>query len=158
MHALLYGGSERPNLSETEHGIPQRSKALPNYIRSYGAHKIATSLRQNGWDVEVLDFLPGWSLDQLKEYTVKRITKKTKFIGFSLTFRPQSKEYVKQMNDLIAWVREEYPSVKVLAGSQSYFAITDINADYHLVGWAENAVEKKNIVFKFFRLDEKNIV
>jgi hypothetical protein len=142
VHALIYGGSERPDTSETTHGIPQRLKTLPNYIRSYGAHKIATSLRHNDWDVEVLDFLPGWTLEQLKTYTAKRVNNKTKFFGFSLTFRPQSKEFVKQINDLIAWMREEYPSVKILAGSQSYFAITDINADYHLVGWAENAVEK----------------
>lgn len=141
MHALLYGGSERPSASNF-HGLPHQESAVVNYIRAYGVHKIATSLRDKDWDVEVLDFLPAWTLSQLQEYTSKRVTNKTKFFGFGLTFRPMSRKYTNLINDLIAWMRQEYPDVKILAGSQTYVAIADLNVDYHLIGWAENAIEE----------------
>ena len=35
-------------------------------VRSPGAHRIASWLRMNDWDIEVLDFLPFWSIEELK--------------------------------------------------------------------------------------------
>jgi len=32
-----------------------------SFRRTAGAHRIATHLRQLGWDIEVLDFVMGWS-------------------------------------------------------------------------------------------------
>ena len=35
--------------------------------RAPGAHKIATHLRREGWNVEVLDFVQSWTLEELQE-------------------------------------------------------------------------------------------
>ena len=37
--------------------------------RAPGAHKIATHLRREGWDVEVLDFVQSWTLEELQEFS-----------------------------------------------------------------------------------------
>ena len=40
----------------------------PNNLgRGPGAHRIATELRKNNWDIEVVDFFMYWSLDEIKQ-------------------------------------------------------------------------------------------
>ena len=45
--------------------------------RASGVYRIAHYLRQNSWDVEVIDFAFSWSLDELKELT--KLCKNTYF-------------------------------------------------------------------------------
>ena len=51
--------------------------------RTSGVHRIASHLRQQNWDAEVIDFAAFWTLEQLQELCRKRITSDTKWIGFS---------------------------------------------------------------------------
>jgi len=72
----------------------------PQWTRGYGAHRIASHLRQRGYDVLVIDFLVAidWELwNQLCELT---IGPKTKFVGFSTTWWPyrRSEENQKRIN------------------------------------------------------------
>jgi len=57
---------------------------LTTWHRSGGAHRIANHLRNQGWDAEVIDYGAFWKLEQLQELSRSRITKNTKFFGFSL--------------------------------------------------------------------------
>ena len=71
--------------------------------RAPGAHKIATHLRREGWNVEVLDFVQSWTLEELQEFARQRVTNKTKFLGLSATFSIRFKnlfENVKKNNVL----------------------------------------------------------
>ena len=62
---------EREDTSETRNYLTsQDEKDKPDYWpgikRSAGGHRIATFLRQNGWDIEVLDFWPTWTREDLQ--------------------------------------------------------------------------------------------
>ena len=52
--------------------------------RSSGAYRIAHYLRQQGWDIEVVDHFVRWPFEKLKELLKSR--KDLKFIGFSATW------------------------------------------------------------------------
>ena len=51
--------------------------------RNLGAHRIATFLREQGWDIEVVDYVGFWPREQLLELVKSRITNDTVFLGFS---------------------------------------------------------------------------
>jgi Cft2 family RNA processing exonuclease len=64
MHAIIFTGYERSGGLE----------------RVSGAYRIATTLRREGWDVEVIDFFYHWDIDQLKDL-IKIEVKNTISIG-----------------------------------------------------------------------------
>jgi radical SAM superfamily enzyme YgiQ (UPF0313 family) len=107
-----------------------------HYKRTGGAHRIATYLRERDWDIEVLDFLMGWKLDQLKEFTRSRVTNKTVFLGFGGTF-PIWSETLEQY---FQWVKEKYPNLKIIAGGQ-ISNVYKIDADWYVDGFGERALE-----------------
>ena len=104
--------------------------------RHSGSHKMATYLRAHGLDVEVIDFLPAWTLDELKDLTKLRYNSKMKFIGIGGTFDTNF-DTVRQY---IAWVNDTYPNVLTVTGSQLFFHIHQIPADYHVIGYGEKAM------------------
>lgn len=108
----------------------------PLYKRTGGAHRIATYLREKGWDIEVLDFLMGWKIDQLKEFATSRVTNKTVFLGFGGTFPIWSNT----LKDFFQWFKERYPNVIIIAGGQ-ISNIYKIDADWYVDGFGERAVE-----------------
>jgi len=123
-HALLFTG-----LDIIQYGN------MHEVQRTAGAHKIATYLRNEGWDVEVCDFIAHWTLEELKEYCRARITSSTVFAGFSVAFNfhPQS------IHDLFQWIKKEYPHVKTVIGGAVAHK-TSIKADWYVVGFAEHAI------------------
>jgi len=130
MNAIIFTGYERSG------GIERVS----------GAYRIATVLRREGWDVEVVDFFYYWNLDQLKELIKIRNQKnKIDWIGFSTTWINYSSEPVQQMMiDFIEYVKLNYPDTKVIAGGQNpstHFKIYD-NIDYIIGGFGEVAIKE----------------
>lgn len=107
-----------------------------SFRRTAGAHRIATHLRQLGWDIEVLDFVMGWSLDQLKEFTKSRVNSSTKFIGFGGTFPIWSPN----LGMYFDWVKETYPGITIIAGGQ-ISNLYKIQADWYIDGFGERALE-----------------
>ena len=57
--------------------------------RNLGAHKIASFLRQQNWDVEVIDYAGLIPAEYITQIAKTRINKNTVFIGFSDTWRTQ---------------------------------------------------------------------
>ena len=82
--------------------------------RAPGAHKIATHLRREGWNVEVLDFVQSWTLEELQEFARQRVTNKTKFLGLSATFSIR----FKNLFEFVKWFKKEYQDILIIGGSQ----------------------------------------
>ena len=104
--------------------------------RGVGSHRIATVLRDNGWDVEVIDFAPYWPLDCLKELVKSRTTSSTVFFGFGVFFNNWSPI----LNDLTAWMKQTYPGVKTVIGGQSVALTPADNMDYWIDSFGEVAI------------------
>ena len=101
-----------------------------------GGHRIATWLRGQGWDVEVLDFATLFTLDELKEFARSRITTHTKFIGFSCFFGTWTTDI-----DLFAqWLKQTYTDVTLICGGTTHPMINCLAIDYHVTGFAEHAI------------------
>lgn len=128
MHAIIFTGYERSGGLE----------------RVSGAYRIATILRREGWDVEVIDFFYRWSLDELKELIkIRNQKKKISWIGFSATWVNYSSNEIQQnMIDLLRHVKTEYPDIITMAGGQNpstHFPMyEDIN--YIISGFGEVAI------------------
>lgn len=107
-------------------------------VRSPGAHRIATWLRSHDWDIEVLDFLPFWTIDELKQFCVSRIDSDTKFIAFSyMFFTPQ---FNNLPEELLIWLKSRYPEIKIIVGSQEKYLHGYQYIDYIIAGYGEYAI------------------
>lgn len=103
-------------------------------MRTSGAHRIASELRINGWDIEVLDYVPFFTLEELKLYTKSRI-KNVKFIGISHLFI----EWSDTLINFLCWIKTTYPEIKIINGSPTYGGEQKY-IDYYVNGWGENAI------------------
>jgi radical SAM superfamily enzyme YgiQ (UPF0313 family) len=103
-----------------------------------GAHRIASHLREQDWDCEVIDFFSSWTWEELNELFKSRITSKTKFIGLSYIFsldagHPKVKKFT-------AWIKKTYPDLLIISGSQTTL-IDNEYVDYHVTGYGELALD-----------------
>lgn len=89
-----------------------------SFKRSAGSHRIATFLRQEGMDIEVLDFLFSWTIDELKEFTRRAVTKDTVFFGFSVF----ASQWLPTYNTFVIWLKDTYPNVTIVFGGQTVAA------------------------------------
>ena len=106
-----------------------------NYHRSAGAHRIASHLRLEGWDAEVIDFSVRWPLEKLKEIAKSRINHNTKFFGFSFIFNRVPEEEV--VIEFIQWVKINYPDIVLIGGGQGIMSDKFSDLDYYIVGYGE---------------------
>ena len=104
--------------------------------RAPGAHKIATHLRREGWDIEVLDFVQSWTIEELQEFSRQRVNKKTKFLGLSATFSIR----FKILFEFVRWFKEEYPDILIIGGSQAFHNCEGLPLDYMVHGYGELAM------------------
>lgn len=117
------------------HALVFTSRLIP-FHRSSGAHRIATVLRRNGWDVEVLDFAAHIDFEKLKEFTKLRTNKNTKFFAFS--------SFINYWNDNIEnftkWCKETYPNIPTVLGGQSVLLTNAHHIDYKVDSYGEIAM------------------
>lgn len=114
--------------------------------RAPGAHRIASHLRSEGWDVEVLDFVQSWTLEELQEFARQRVTNKTKFLGLSATFSIR----FKVLFEFARWFKEEYPGILIIGGSQAFHNTQGLPLDYMVHGYGElamSAILKGNPIY-----------
>lgn len=107
-----------------------------NKGRPLGPHRIATILRDEGWDVEVIDFFQNWNLSQLKDLCRSRIDSHTKFLGFSFLFT----EEIGVCLEFWEWLKCFYPNVKIIVGSAQKFTVHSSSVDYNISGYGESAL------------------
>jgi hypothetical protein len=109
-----------------------------NLGRSGGGHRIATHLRNNDWDCEVVDFFLEWELCELQEFIRSRMSPDMKFIGLSIIFN--TPDLYDKVYGFCSWVKEEYPDLFIISGSQS--ELLDYRCiDYHIIGHGEKAMD-----------------
>jgi radical SAM superfamily enzyme YgiQ (UPF0313 family) len=104
--------------------------------RTSGAYRIAHFLRENNWDVEVIDFAMDWSLNELKALAMSRVNSNTKFFGFSHMFSAWSDT----LEEFIVWSRENYPDLKYISGSSVNPLFDSKQIDYYTQGFGEKAI------------------
>ncbi len=104
--------------------------------RSLGAHRIASFLRQHGWNIEVINYANHFSLDELQTIFRQRYDENLKFIGASCNFGTFSKEFDIYCN----WIKENFPHIKILVGGQYLPEMMTNAADYFITGYGENAM------------------
>lgn len=107
-------------------------------VRNAGAYRVATVLRQLGWDAEVLDFTNIWTLEELKEFARSRINKNTKFIGFSQL----CSQWTDIMESWCEWIRNNWPDIYLIAGAPAPPIYEAKYLDYYVSGYGEEALKK----------------
>ena len=104
--------------------------------RNLGAYRIAHILRQHNWDIEVIDFFSKWSREEIKQVLLQRVDSDTKFIGFGTLFLNE--------DHIPYWffdlVKENYPDIVTIFGSQVKSGIDHQNVNYTLTGWADYSI------------------
>lgn len=104
--------------------------------RPGGGHRIATFMREQGWNVEVLDWAADFTLEELQEFSRSRVTDNTKIIGFSCFFS----YWDKKMESFTKWFKETYPEVVIVYGSQARPKMESNYFDYYMFGFGEYAM------------------
>ena len=104
--------------------------------RGTGAHRIATFLREENWDVEVLDFCSEFTLEELKEFVRSRVTPDTKFFGFSSFIN----WWTDDANAFTKWLKETYPDIATILGGHGCLITPAKNIDYWVDSFGEVAM------------------
>jgi hypothetical protein len=87
-------------------------------------------------DVEVVDFAAHWELEHLKEFTRKSVTDKTIFFGFSTFFS----YWNETLTNFTAWLKQEYPQIKIVIGGQNVLHTAAQNIDIWVDSYGEEAM------------------
>jgi radical SAM superfamily enzyme YgiQ (UPF0313 family) len=149
-HGIILGG-----ILEREDGSESRGQKVNTYgdektawigvKRSAGGHRIATYLREQGWDIEVLDFWPAWTREELLQFFKSRVREDTYWVGISAMFplggsgaKDQAK--VKEMVAIIIELKELYPQLAFIGGAQNISAVLAYPLDYYVGGFGEYAI------------------
>lgn len=106
--------------------------------RGAGAYRIAHVLREEGWDIEVIEFAAQYRLEELKALIDSRVGSDTKFVGFSNQFNFWNIE----LHELTKYIKRKYSNVVLLGGSNDGIAWRAHHIDYFIQGYAEVAIFK----------------
>ena len=107
-------------------------------VRRGGIHRIANHLRQQGWDVEVIDFVDFWSSEELIELANSRIKDNSRLVG--LSYLSNRVGNLVGINDFCEHAKKLNPNIVVMSGGQVeplYYKHTD----YHVNGYGEHALD-----------------
>lgn len=104
--------------------------------RAPGAHRIASHLRRNGYQVEVVDYCLRWTLEEFQALCSKLVTDKMLFLGIgaSLFFDKPV------LNELLSWFKHTYPHIPIVLGGSNVIYRDIQPVDYLVDGYAENAI------------------
>jgi radical SAM superfamily enzyme YgiQ (UPF0313 family) len=106
--------------------------------RVAGPYRIATELRSQGWDIEVIDFFYQWTLEELQQLMRSRVDKDVKFVGFGHLFT----HWPELAEDFCKWIKETYPDLIIIYGSVMYQDLKSKYIDYYVKGFAEVSILK----------------
>ena len=106
------------------------------FLRGTGAHKIATYLRNTGWQVEVIDFVLRWSLSDFQQICSKLIDSHTVMLGVSSNLFTDRDSF----NHKLKWFKTTYPEVSIVLGGNHLLAREIEPVDYLIEGYAESAL------------------
>jgi hypothetical protein len=113
------------------------SLTAKRWERTLWCHRVATFLRVNDWDVEVIDFTAFWKLEELQELVRSRTSTNTVMFCFGTAFLNPWSPY---LNEFIAWLKTEYPEIPVVVGGNNALVTPAENVDYWVDSYGENAI------------------
>ena len=109
------------------------SEGNPSLGRSNGSYRIATHLRKQGWDIEIIDYFAFWNIEELKKLLSTRLD--LSWVGVSVNWLQDHENTI----NLIDYIRQEYKSIKVIVGGSQRFN-KNLNAHYYIYGFGEHAI------------------
>jgi hypothetical protein len=105
--------------------------------RALWPHRVATFLRMNSWDAEVIDFAAFWKLEELQELVRSRTSTNTVMFCFGTAFLNPWSPY---LNEFIAWLKLTYPTIPVIVGGNNALVTPAEGVDYWVDSYGENAI------------------
>lgn len=104
--------------------------------RGSGAHRIASFLRKNGYNIEVVDYCSRWNENEFADLCKKLIGPETLFLGVgsNLFYEPGN------CNSLINVFKDLYADIPVILGGNNLLGRGFENIDYMIEGFAESAI------------------
>ena len=105
--------------------------------RSLWVHRVATFLRLQDWDAEVIDFTSFWKIEELKELVRSRVNNKTVMFCFGTVLLNPWSPY---LNEFINWLKKEYPEIATVIGGQNALVTKADSIDYWVDSYGENAI------------------
>jgi len=116
------------------------NKYQPNrmgILRAPGAHRIATHLRRQSIQTEVVDFYLNWSLNEIKQIIDLQLTKPTLFVGFSCSLMFDGIENFSLIKD---YIKSKNSNIAIVVGGNKTLQKGFDDADYYVEGTGESAV------------------
>jgi radical SAM superfamily enzyme len=105
-------------------------------LRAPGAHRIATLLRSQNVQTEVIDFYLDWTLEELKQAIDLQLAKPTLFIGFSCSLMFDGIDNFTAVRD---YIRSKDPTVAIVIGGFHTTQKGFEGADWYVEGYGEYA-------------------
>ncbi len=104
--------------------------------RGTGAHRIATWLRQHGYNIEVVDYCMRWTVEEWQQLLDRLVTEEILFLGVGANlFYSEG-----NLNHLLTEFRNRYPSIPIIVGGNNLIARDLSPVDYLIEGYAESAI------------------
>lgn len=104
--------------------------------RPLGGHRIASFLREQGWNIEVVDWANWWQIEDLKYFFTTRYSPDIVFVGFGHLFSIWSDV----MEQFAGWIKKKYPHVKLISGSSVNPMFQSRFIDWYIQGYGEHAI------------------
>jgi hypothetical protein len=105
--------------------------------RAIWPHRVASFLRVQDVDAEVIDFAAFWKLEELQELVRSRVSSNTVMFCFGTAFLNPWSPY---LNEFIAWLKEEYPAIPRVVGGNNALVTRAENIDYWVDSYGENSI------------------
>lgn len=142
------------------------TNGLLGFSRYAGPYRVATELRDSGFDVQVIEFFAEMSMQQIEKVLDKYVTSETLFVGFSATLWGKGLSYEEneklwktpplgglkhqltiwtdlfphsdsQMKDVFGSIRDKNPKAKIVVGGYKALNRSFEGIDYWVVGQGE---------------------
>jgi len=110
-----------------------------SFFRNLGPTRLRTFLESRGYSVRAVDFCDFYSRETIFSILNSLVNKKTKILGLSTVYLPQS--FWDQYSDIFLQIKFKFPNLKIVLGGQSSILPLESNyIDFCIAGYAENAL------------------
>jgi hypothetical protein len=106
------------------------------FLRGTGAHKIATWLRNHGWQTEIVDYILRWPMHEFQELCKKIVGPDTLMLGVSSNLFTDRQSF----NEKLLWFKKQHPTIPIVVGGNNLLSREMFPVDYMIEGYAESAL------------------
>jgi len=105
--------------------------------RNIWSHRVATFLRTQDWDAEVVDFTSFWQEEQLQAFVKSRVNNNVVAFVFATSFL---NPYSVHLNQFLSWLKTTYPNIPIVVGGQNALVTPAEPVDFWIDSYGENAL------------------